>query len=94
MGLGVLLVTEQERQYSARMTAKELQAIFRELPAGAFTIHIIERTPIEVAHSDFAALKPDGGVLTVWDAEDHLHHIHAPSITRITHAVPSAPVGS
>jgi len=72
------------------MTAHELHEIFRERPPGPFTVHIVERTPIEVAHSDFAALKPDGGVLTVWDASDRLHHIHAPSITRITHGVPAS----
>jgi len=75
------------------MTANELQGIFRELPAGPFTVHIAERTPIEVSHSDFAMLKPDGGVLSVWDTAGLLHHIHAPSITRVTHQIPSAPVG-
>lgn len=72
------------------MSAHELQEIFRELPPGPFTVHIVERTPIEVAHADFAAIKPDGGVLTVWDIENRLHHIQAASITRITHEVPTS----
>jgi len=66
------------------MTAHELQEIFRELPAGPFTVHIAERTPIEVSHTDFAMLSPSGGVLNAWDAEGHYHHIDAASITRIT----------
>jgi len=73
------------------MTAHELQEIFRELPAGTFTVHVAERTPINVSHNDFAMLKPDGGVLSVWDTEGRLHHIHAPAITRITHDVPTEP---
>lgn len=67
------------------MTAHELQEIFRELPAGSFTVHIAERSPIEVSHSDFAMLSPSGGLLSVWDAEGRLHHIDALAITRITH---------
>ena len=72
------------------MTAHELQEIFRELPAGTFTLHVAERTPIEVSHTDFAMLSPGGEVLIVWDTERHLHYINAPAITRI--AI-KAPVG-
>jgi hypothetical protein len=49
------------------MTAPELQQIFRELPAGPFVVHVSERTPIEVAHSDFASIAPGGAVLSAWD---------------------------
>ena len=71
------------------MNALELQEIFRQLPAGPFTVHIVERTPVEVRHSDFAAISPTGGLLTVWDADGHLHHIAAPAITRITRGTPA-----
>ncbi|HYR57399.1 MAG TPA: hypothetical protein VEO95_02170, partial [Chthoniobacteraceae bacterium] len=66
------------------------QKVFRELPAGPFIVHITERTPIEVKHSDFAAISPDGGVLTAWDSDGWLHHIDAFSITRIAHRAPAA----
>lgn len=72
------------------MTAHELQALFRELPAGPFTIHVAERTPIEVAHSDFASISPDGGMLSTWDLDRHFHFIDALSITRITIQAPVA----
>jgi hypothetical protein len=71
------------------MNANELQEIFRELPVGPFTVHVAERTPIAIAHTDFAMLSPTGGLLTVWDAEGHLHHIGAGAITRITHGAPA-----
>ena len=71
------------------MNAHELQNIFRELPTGPFTVHVAERTPIAIAHTDFAMLSPSGGMLTVWDAEGHLHHIDAPAITRITQGAPA-----
>lgn len=83
------LVAEKERGYHARMTAHELQEIFRELPAGPFTVHIAERTPIEVSHSDFSSIAPGGAVLSVWDAEGHFHFIDALSITRITLQAPA-----
>ena len=66
------------------MTAHELQELFRELPAGAFTVHVAERTPLSVTHSDYASISPGGAVLSVWDAEGHFHFIDAHSITRIT----------
>ena len=65
------------------MTAHELQRIYRELPAGPFTVHIAERTPIEIAHSDFVAIAPDGTGLAAYDAEGWFHHIDTASITRI-----------
>lgn len=71
------------------MNATELEEIFRELPAGPFTVHIAERTPIGILHTDFAAISPTGGLLTVWDAEGHLHHVGAGAITRITHGAPA-----
>jgi hypothetical protein len=72
------------------MSARELQELFRQLPAGPFTVHVIERTPIEVAHSDFASISPDGGVLSTWDVDRHFHFIDAHSITRITIPAPTA----
>jgi hypothetical protein len=71
------------------MNATELHEVFRELPAGPFTVHVAERTPVEVRHSDFAAISPTGGLLTVWDAEGHLHHLGSGAITRITHGAPA-----
>ena len=67
------------------MTAHDLQEIFRQLPAGPLTVHVAERTPIEVSHNDFAMLSPTGGIMNVWDADGRLHYIEAPSIIRITH---------
>jgi hypothetical protein len=76
------------------MTTHELREVFRDLPAGTFTVHVAERTPVAVAHTDFANISPSGGMLVVWDAEGHLHHIDALSITRITyHAPTSQPSG-
>ena len=72
------------------MMTHELQAVFRELPAGPFTVHVAERTPIEVAHSDFASISPDGTVLSTWDVARHFHFIDAHSITRITLPAPLA----
>ena len=66
------------------MIAHELQELFRELPAGVFTVHLAERTPVEVPHSDFASISPSGTVFTVWDTEGHFHWIDAAAITRIT----------
>ncbi len=66
------------------MTSHQLQEIFRELPAGPLTVQVAERTPIEVSHSDFAMISPGGEILTLWDSDGHLHHINAPSVTRIT----------
>lgn len=71
------------------MTPPELQDIFRKMPAGAFTVHVIERTPIGVAHSDFASISPRGAALSVWDIEHHFHHIDAHSITRIAYEAPA-----
>ena len=79
----------QELGYHAGMTSHELQEIFRELPAGPFVVHIAERTPLEVTHSDFASIAPGGAVLSVWDAEGHFHFIDALSITRITIQAPA-----
>ena len=76
------------------MMPHEIQEIFRELPTGSFTVHIVERTPIEIPHTDFAMLSPDGGILTVWDAERHLHHIHAASITRISQRMSAERTGA
>jgi hypothetical protein len=45
---------------------------------------VAERTPIEVPHSDFAAISPTAGLLTVWDVEGHFHYLDASAITRIT----------
>ena len=71
------------------MNAHELQNIFHELPAGPFTVHVAERTPIEVTHSDFASIAPGGAVLSAWDTEGHFHFIDAHSITRITVQTPA-----
>jgi hypothetical protein len=71
------------------MTAHELQRIYRELPAGSFVVHIAERTPIEVSHSDFASISPDGAVLSAWDAKRWFHHVDAISITRIQYRTPA-----
>ncbi len=66
------------------MNAQELQDIFRQLPAGSFTIHLVEFTPIEVTHSDFASVSPTGHMLTAWDAQGHFHFIDGHSIIRVT----------
>ena len=66
------------------MTAEEIKEAFREVPPGPFTIHVAERTPIEVLHTDFAMHSPSGRTLTVYDTERHLHIINADSVTRIT----------
>jgi hypothetical protein len=81
--------TCKNNQYVPIMTAHELQEIFRQLPAGAFTVHVVERTPIEVAHSDFASVSPGGTVVTVWDTEGHFHFIDALSVTRIASQAPA-----
>jgi hypothetical protein len=71
------------------MTAHELQQIFHELPAGPFVVHVAERTPIEVGHSDFASIAPGGAVLSAWDTASHFHFIDSSSITRITFQAPA-----
>lgn len=76
------------------MNAHELEEIFREMPAGPLTVHVAERTPIAIAHTDFAMLSPTGNLLTVWDADGHMHHIGAGAITRISHGAPGDKVSA
>jgi len=75
------------------MTAEEIKEAIRAIPPGSFTIHVAERTPIEVLHTDFAMLSPSGRTLTAYDTERHLHHINADAITRISHELPAERAG-
>jgi hypothetical protein len=71
------------------MTAEEIKEAFRTIPAGPFTIHVAERTPIDVLHTDFAMVSPSGRTLVAYDTERHLHYIEADSVTRISHELPA-----
>ena len=71
------------------MSSDEIREALREMRSGPFTLHLEERTQLEVLHSDFAMLSPTGRTLTVYDAERHMHHINTDSITRITHQLPA-----
>ena len=76
------------------MSADEIREALREMPPGPFTVHLEERTQLEILHTDFAMLSPMGRVLTAYDAERHMHHINTESITRISHDVPADRAGN
>jgi hypothetical protein len=75
------------------MSAEEIKEKLREMPPGPFTVHVAERTPIDVMHADFAMLSPSGRTLMVYDTERRMHHINADSITRISHEMPAERTG-
>ncbi len=65
------------------MTSEQVKAVLADLPAGPFTVHVKERTPIEALHTDYAMLSPSGRTLNVYDAEK-MHWLDIESITRIS----------
>ena len=87
-----LPVTHGEIKISV-MSADEIRETLREMPPGPFTVHLEERTHLDV-HTDFAMLSPTGRTLTAYDSERHLHHINTDSITRINHELPAERTGS
>lgn len=67
------------------MSPLEFTTVLRQLPAGPFTLHVAERTTIEISHSDFAMLSPDTGILNVSDVNGSEHWIDTFAITRVAH---------
>ena len=66
------------------MKPQDARAAFEAIPTGRFTIHLAERNPIEVLHTDYAILSPSRRAMTVYDTDTKFHYIDAAAVTRFS----------
>ena len=66
------------------MTGTELSNILNEIPPGPFTVHVAEKTPIEVLHTDFAMFSPNRETLVVYNTKGGMNYIDVAEITRLS----------
>ena len=75
------------------MTGTELRNILNDIPPGPFTVHVAEKTPIEVLHTDYAMTSPNRETLIVYNTKGGMNYIDVAEITRISRGKPKGRPG-